>query len=264
MKKPKIGLVLSGGAALGYAHIGVIKRLLEDGIEPRIVVGTSMGAVVGGGYAMGVSVDDMIAKSEKMGMTKFFDFNFPTTGLFTGKRMTKFLKTIYKETTDKDLKCKFATVACDLVTGKQVVLRKGSLVDMIRPSMNIPGIFVPVRLGDMKLVDGGIINNYPDDVANKMGADIIIGVDVLKNSYSDSHLTNPLMVLFNSLQLLQNELYRHKNLVTDVLIAPNLKMFNQADFKKGFVKEFIEVGYRACDEQMGKIKKLITNWEKDE
>ena len=263
MKKVKIGLVLSGGAALGYAHIGVIKRLEEEGIKADIVVGTSMGAVVGAGYAMGMSVDEMVYKSNKMGITKFFDFNFPSTGLFSGKRMTAFLKTLYKDTTDKDLKCKFATVAVDLVKGKEVVLKSGPVVDMVRPSMNLPVIFVPVAKDGMELVDGGMLNNYPDDVAKKMGADIIIGVDVLKNSYNNAFQKNPIMVLFGGLLLLQNELYKYKPSYTDVLLTPNLKKYDQTVFKKQLVNDYINIGYNECDKNMEKIKEAIANWEKN-
>ena len=113
MKKAKIGLVLSGGASLGYTHIGVIKRLQEEGINADIVVGTSMGAVVGAGYAIGMSVEEMVSKSNKMSISKFYDFNLPSNGFFSGKRMTAFLMTLYHDKTDKYLICKFATVSVD-------------------------------------------------------------------------------------------------------------------------------------------------------
>lgn len=262
MREPKIALVLSGGASLGFSHVGVIDELTKAGIKFDIVVGTSMGAVVGGAYACGMTVPEMMKFAYKMNLIKFFDVNFKPMGVFGGKKVTELLSKVYKDKTDKDCVCDFATIAVDFIEGEQVVLKKGKVLDNVRASMNIPGLLVPIEQDGMLLVDGGVINNYPDDVAYDMGADIIIGVDCLRNSYVKDKPKNIIMTLFNSLHLLQLELYKYKPSVTDVLLLPDLKGMSQTDFSKATVDYAIEVGRQEAQKNMKKILKVIRDWKK--
>jgi len=261
MKKPKIALVLSGGAALGFAHLGVVEELIKAGIKPDIVVGTSMGAIVGGAYAAGLSVEEMIQYAYKMNVFKFVDVNFNKTGMFSGTKINKLLEEVFKDITADQCLCKFVAIAADIIEAKQVVLESGKVKEMVRASMNIPGLLVPIEQESNFLIDGGVLNNYPDDVAKNLGADIIIGVDVLRNSYPNTKPKNLVVSLFNSLTMLQMELYKYKPTYTDVLIAPDLSKMAQMDFKKESIDYALEVGREEGKKQINQIKEVIRNWK---
>ncbi len=260
--RPKIALVLSGGASLGFAHIGVLDVLLENGIEPDIIVGCSMGAIVGGAYAAGLTPKNMMKYVGKMSLLKFVDINFNNTGVFGGRRINRLLGHIYGEVEAKDAKCKFATIAVDIAKGKQIVLEEGKLVDIVRASMNIPGLLVPKDIDGQLLVDGGVMNNYPDDVAVELGADIVIGVDVLRNSYPVGKPKNMLMTVFNSMQILQLQLYKYKPSHTDVLLAPSLGEYTQDDFSKETSNRLIQIGRDITIDNLYQIKNVIKSWKK--
>ncbi len=263
MKKPKIALVLSGGSALGFAHLGVLQELLAEGIRPDIVVGTSMGAVVGGGYACGLSVDEMISYANKMRLSKFFDINFKPMGVFGGNKVAKLLTKVYGDTTITDCICDFATISCDIITGNEVVLHEGKVIDMVRASMNIPGLLVPISYQDMLLVDGGMVNNYPDDVAKDLGADIVIGVDVLRESYPGVKPKNSIMAIFNSMHIAQNTIYKYKPSYSDIVLTPVLKGIDQSSYNSTAIQNAIIEGRRECKSKMENIKAIISHWRED-
>ncbi len=261
MKKPKIALVLSGGSALGFAHVGVLEELLKADIKPDIVVGTSMGAVVGGAYAAGLTIDEMLKNVYKMNIFKFVDINFNKTGMFNGSKINKLFDNIYQDITTEQCICKLVTVTADIVTGKEIILDNGKVKDMVRASMNIPGLLVPIEKEENFLIDGGVVNNYPDDIAKNLGADIIIGVDVLRENYPNKKPKNLMVSLFNSLTMLQNELYKYKPSFTDVLITPSLRDMAQTDFKKEAVDYAINIGREEGKKHINKIKEIINNWK---
>jgi NTE family protein len=182
MKQPKIGLALGCGAARGLAHIGILKVLEKHRISVDIVTGTSMGAFIGGAYASGIKVSDM----EEIALNADWKLNammfFPTissSGFVDGKRIKEFLKSIIGNRNIEELDRKFACVATDILTGEEIVIDQGSLIDAIRASISIPTIFTPVYHGNRFLVDGGIVNPVPVDLARRMGADIVIAVNVI-------------------------------------------------------------------------------------
>ncbi len=200
-KKLKIGLALGSGAARGLAHIGVLKVLEKEKIPIDLIAGTSMGALVGGAYAVGMSVDEM----EKIAMEvdwkrlgRLMDFVIPRAGFINGKKVKTFIKTLVKNKKIEELKIPFATVATDIETGEEVVIQQGSIVEAIRASASIPGIFTPVRNGGKILVDGGLVNPIPISVVKKMGAGIIIAVNVIsgpKRKTPSKKLLSPASVL---------------------------------------------------------------------
>lgn len=178
----KIGLALSGGAAKGLAHIGVIKALEEAGIQVDFISGSSMGALVGAAYASGVPIDTL----EKIAFdtdwkiaAKLFVPGLSTSGLVDGKRVKEFLYSIYGDLKIEDCPIPFASTAADISTGKLYIINKGSLLEAVRASISIPIVFTPVKHKDIFLVDGGLVNPVPIDVVREMGADYIIAVHVL-------------------------------------------------------------------------------------
>lgn len=185
----KIGLVLGSGSARGLAHVGVILALEAYNIPIDIIAGTSIGSVIGSLYASGATIKQLeeMALSIKMSKTLFMlDSTFPHSGLISGDRIEKMLNQFaLKDKTFDDLSISFAAVATDVESGAKVILNQGKVIDAVRASIAIPGIFTPVKYGDYYLVDGGVVDPVPVDVVQMMGADIIIAVSLAKiNPYS--------------------------------------------------------------------------------
>lgn len=181
-KKKKIGYALGGGAARGISHIGVLKVLEEYGQRPDVIAGTSMGAVVGALYASGLKaadIEELALGLDWKRILSLADITLPLSGLIQGKRVIALLESILGKIKFQQLKCSFACVTTDILTGRQVVLRDGSLIEALRATISIPGIFTPVRIDESYLVDGGLVNEVPVSVCREMGAGYVIGVNVI-------------------------------------------------------------------------------------
>jgi len=182
----KFGLALGSGSARGLAHVGVIQVLEAYNIPIDIITGTSIGSVVGSLYATGASIDQLeeAALSMKKSTTlSLLDPALPHSGLISGKKIEEMLNDLaLKDKTFDDLKIPFAAVATDVESGAEVILNQGKVMDAVRASISIPGVFTPVKYQDYYLVDGGVVDPVPVDVAEKMGADIIIAVSLAKIS----------------------------------------------------------------------------------
>jgi len=187
-KRKKLGYALGGGAARGLFHIGVLGVLEEYGLKPDFIAGTSMGAIIGAMYASGLTTQDLkqIACSiDWKQIVRLTDVvTLPKSGLIQGKRIVALLKSILGDIDFSRLKCKYAAVAADLYTGQQVIFTEGSLIEAIRASIAIPGIFTPVRYEGRYLVDGGLVNVVPVSVCRDLGADFVVGVNVIPDPAS--------------------------------------------------------------------------------
>jgi NTE family protein len=161
--KQKVSLVLSGGGARGIAHIGVIEELEKQGFEIASISGTSMGAVVGGVYALGKMEEykNWLYTLDKIKIFSLIDFSFSTQGLVKGDKLLNTVKAFIPDANIEDLSIPYAAIAADIINKKEVVFTKGSLFDAIRASMAIPTVFTPVKTEHGLLIDGGIINNMP-------------------------------------------------------------------------------------------------------
>lgn len=279
--RPKIGLVLSGGAARGLAHIGVLKALEEQGIRIDAIAGTSMGAVIGGLYASGYKIDELeklalnidwrqalsdappredvpfrrkqddrdFLVKQKLSFRDDGSLGLPL-GVIQGQNLALLLESKLahaSDTRDFDkLPIPFRAVATDIASGEKVVFRKGHLPQVIRASMSIPAVFAPVELDGRLLVDGGMTDNIPLDVARDMGVDIAIVVDIGTPLRSRKQLNTVVDVLNQSITLMTRRNSEvqlaalHKD---DVLIQPALSSFGVTDF--GRAQEMIDAGYRA-------------------
>jgi NTE family protein len=180
MSRPKIGIALGGGAARGWAHIGVLKTLIEAGFRPDIVAGTSIGAVAGACY-----VTDRLVELEEfaLGLTRrrifgFLDFNFGGSGLLTGQRLGTRLESHLQGFIIENLDRKFVAVATELGTGHEVWLNKGSLVNALKASFALPGIFRPVQINGRWLIDGALVNPVPVSVCRALGARFVIAINL--------------------------------------------------------------------------------------
>jgi NTE family protein len=175
-------LVLSGGGARGFAHVGVIKVLCEAGVNIDYLAGTSAGGAVAAVYASGLSCAELEEMALDMSrwrtVVSLLDRSRPRLGLFSGDRVEDYFGEILGDKTFRDLTIPLAVVAVDLETGQEVVIKSGRVLDAVRATTAFPGVFAPKRIEGQLLVDGGLLNNLPVDVAQEMGADVVIAVDV--------------------------------------------------------------------------------------
>ena len=178
--RPTIGLALGGGAARGFAHIGVLRTLLAHGIEPAVIVGTSIGAVVGGCYARNQldSFEQWSQGLTRRGILSYLDISLSGGGLIGGSRLAKRLEETLGDTLIEQLPVRFAAIATEVGTGHEIWLTRGRLVDSLRAAYALPGIFPPVWLGGRWLVDGALVNPVPVSTARVLGARMVIAVNL--------------------------------------------------------------------------------------
>jgi len=187
-RKPVIGFALGGGAARGFAHIGIVRTLIDHGIVPDIVVGTSIGAVIGGAYAAG-HLDTLEAWARSLrprSVVSYLDLRLNGSGLIGGERLAAELEASIGSTLIEDLPLKFASVATEVRTGHETWLTHGRMVDAMRASYALPGIFAPVLVGDRWLVDGALVNPVPVSAARAFGAEIVIAANVSSDIFAHS------------------------------------------------------------------------------
>ena len=177
--RPRIGLALGGGSARGWAHIGVIHALADAGIEPDLICGTSIGALVGAAYVGGElgPLEDWVRSLRLQTVVGFLDFSL-NGGLIKGDKLIAFFRDHFVDRDIADLKRPFGAVATDLRRGREVWLREGRVSEAVRASIALPGLFTPVQRDGRWLVDGGLVNPVPVSLCRAMGADIVIAVDL--------------------------------------------------------------------------------------
>lgn len=180
LERPKIALALGGGAARGFAHIGVIRTLLAHGIKPDVIVGTSIGAVAGGAFAAGQldAFEEWSRRLTRRGLLQYLDVSFSGAGLIGGGKLTARLEEVMGDMLIENLPIRFCTITTEVGTGHEIWLTHGRLVDALRASYALPGIFPPVRLGGRWLVDGALVNPVPVSAARVFGARLVIAVNL--------------------------------------------------------------------------------------
>lgn len=279
----KIGLALGGGGARGLAHIGILKVLEREGIPVEVVTGTSMGGMIGAAYAAGISSADIekeaIRWCKPKALVKLIDPGFMHGAILKGGRIYRYLGEIFgPDRTFDTLTRRLALVATDINSGCEVVLQEGPLVDAIRATISIPGIFIPVKQGVLRLADGGILNNVPADVAYRMGADVVIAVDVLPDfslntpggpiftyPVSPPKVPRPLKELWHIEIMMISEVTRLRLQAVrpDVLIRPNLPP--DMDVILGFqkLKMAMEAGVQAAECALPRLQALLESQPMD-
>ena len=185
----RIGYALGGGGARGLSHIGVMKVLEEHGIYPDVIAGTSMGALVGALYASGLRAGDIerALRLDLRRLAMLADVTWSLSGLVKGKRVTAALESFLGDLTFADLKIPFACVARDIVNGQQIILRSGPVITAVRASISVPGLFTPVKVRGRYLVDGGLVNMVPVSTCRDMGAEYVVGVNVIPDPAGRIH-----------------------------------------------------------------------------
>jgi NTE family protein len=251
-ERPYTGLVLGAGSARGLAHIGVMQVLVENDIPFDFIVGSSMGAMLGGIYACGTDLYMLGKMAETMEAKLFYDVHIPRMGFMQGRKIVDFLNLLTKKKSFADLMLPLAVVATDLVSGQRVVIDKGSVADAIRASISIPGIFNPVHTDNMVLVDGAVSDRLPVEVARKYGAEKIIAVDVTFGEGKQVMIRNALDVILTSLDILQKQQFEFISSSADILIQPEVGGFSPRDFDQA--DKIIRLGRKAAEAKMEEIK----------
>jgi NTE family protein len=188
IRRPVIGLALGGGAARGFAHIGIVRTLIAHGIIPDVVVGTSIGAVIGGAYATGQldTLEEWARSLQPRNILGYLDIRLNGSGLIGGDKLAAQLEAAIGQTLIEDLPLKFASVATEVRTGHEIWLTHGRIVDAMRASYALPGIFAPVLVGDRWLVDGALVNPVPVSAARALGAEIVIAANLSSDVFTHS------------------------------------------------------------------------------
>lgn len=254
---PKVGLALGGGGARGFAEIGVLRVLEQEKIPVHVVVGTSVGSLVGALYADSGRVLD--AEFHALAVQEEDLFDYRTLALFSGglvkgERLRKFLHTHLRAKTIEEMRLPFAAVATDLRTGAAVVLDRGPVADAVHASCAIPGVFVPVQVGEAVLVDGGVVEPVPVSVARRLGAEVVIAV-VISAAVPTAAPRTPLGVVYHAVTIMAAEMGRLKAREADVVIEPRVGDVAYNDFSQK--KRLIEAGEDAARAALPAIRAAL-------
>ncbi|WP_296509512.1 patatin-like phospholipase family protein [Rhodoferax sp.] len=255
-KRPgKLGVVLGGGSARGFAHIGVLKALEESGYKPDVVVGTSAGSLVGAFYAAGFSPWQMEEVALKVRDIDVADLNSANKrGMFAGEALQKLVNEYVRNQPIEKLKLTFGAVATNLQSGEAVLLRSGDTGQAVRASSAIPGVFVPALVGGMELVDGGLVSPLPVRFARTLGATQVIAIDV--GTKPQNNVGNGLYeVILQSFEIMGRALTALESKEADMVIRPDTSRFSSTDFAAR--KDLIQAGYVAGRSALAELKLKI-------
>lgn len=250
----KVALVLGGGSARGIAHLGVLKVLRREKIPVDLVVGTSVGSLMGAVFALGLPLEPAIDTALHITWKNLSDFVISRMGLLEGRDLEKIIGNSIDWKTFSDLKIPLAIITTDVDTGEEVVYTSGNLIKTIRASCSIPGVFIPARIDNRLLIDGGIKNTVPISVARSMQADFVIAVDV-GFCIKRGPIRNIFQVIFQAVQIMGQELNNYQTMSADVAIRPDLGDLDQLAFYRA--SEAIEKGEKAAEEALPQLIKLL-------
>jgi len=256
--RPRLGLALSGGAARGIAHVGVLKVLAEHEIKVDCVAGTSAGALVGGALASGMSVEEIEEFGRRLRWRDLGRMTLSRLGAQTNAPMEEYVRARFPVTRFEDLPTPFAVVATDLLTGAAVVMRdEGDVAFAVRASCALPGWYVPVvDARGRQLVDGGLVANLPCSIVRALGAEVVVAVDV--NADGAKFIGTPasvIGVLLQSIVVVQRTAVEHQRQLADVVISPSVGHLRWDEMARA--AEFIDAGIEAARAAIPAIKELL-------
>ena len=230
VKPVKLGLALGGGAARGFAHVGVIKTLESQGIFPDIIVGTSAGAVVGALYAAGHNGFELQKLAHRLDEKKISDWSLPDRGVLKGESLQQFINEAVGQRPLEALKKPFGAVATDLHSGDSIVFRTGNTGIAVRASATVPGVFQPVKVSGREYVDGGLSSLIPVRAARQMGSDVVIAVDISAHP-GNQPVRSTFDILMQTFTIMGQSLGRYELKEADVVIRPQVGSVGSTDFQ---------------------------------
>jgi len=228
-KPPRIGLALGGGAARGFAHIGVIQVLEESGIKVDLVAGTSAGSLVAALYAAGRNGSELAKLAETMDEGAITDWTFPMRGLIRGEALARYVREKTNGRLIEQMEIPLGIVATDLASGQPVCFRRGDTGTAVRASSSVPTIFEPVQIGGRQYVDGGLVAPVPVRFAREMGAEMLIAVDI-SSAPSGQPETDALHMLLQTVAIMGRSISNYELRDADVVLRPKLTGVGSADF----------------------------------
>ncbi|MBQ8394947.1 MAG: patatin-like phospholipase family protein [Clostridia bacterium] len=255
----KLGLALGAGGSRGVAHIGFLKALDEEGIRPDFISGSSMGSIVGAAYAAGVPIARMKEAVVNLHALDFLGLAGKRGGLFGTKKMRALLQRYIGDLQFSDLRVPFRCVAVDMCSQQVVEFSEGSVLDAIVASSSIPSIFHPQERDGMRLIDGGILERVPAELVKKMGANVVVAVDVIGQKPCKEECPNMIGMLMETMDIMDNYRTRARReenkKIIDMWLEPDMGTMSIYDLKK--IEFAYEKGYETGKENVAQIKKLL-------
>lgn len=255
-KAPKVALVLGGGAARGFAHIGVIQALEESGIPIDMVVGTSAGSVVAALHASGKSGTELQRIALSMEEASFSDWRLPlfTPGVIKGEALARFIRAQVDAKQIQDLPIRLGIVATDLQSGQGILFQRGDVAMAVRASSAIPAVFQPVSISGHEYVDGGLVAPVPVSYARQMGAEVIIAVDISAAPQANAS-QDSFQILMKTFAIMGSSINRFELRDADVVVKPSLQGLSSTSFSSR--REAITAGYQSMLSMLGKLRNVI-------
>ncbi len=253
-KPPQIGLALGGGAARGFAHIGVIQVLEEAGIRPDLVIGTSAGSLVAALYASGKSGAELAALAQSMDSGAIADWAFPGRGLIRGEALARYVREHTGGKRIEQMRLPLGIVATDLDSGEGIVFRVGDPGVAVRASSAVPAVFQPVRIGAREYVDGGLVAPVPVRYARQMGAQFVIAVDI-SEATEGAATGDAMRMLLQTFSIMGRSINRFELAEADIVLQPRLRGVSGADFTAR--TRSIQAGREAALAQLAQIRLRI-------
>lgn len=229
LRAPKVGLALGGGAARGFAHIGVIQVLEEHGIKPDLVVGTSAGSLVAALYASGKSGAELARLAESMDEGAITDWSFPLKGLIKGEALARYVRTQTGGKTIEQLPVPLGIVATQLADGQGLLFRQGDLGQAVRASSAVPAVFQPVEISGRLFVDGGLVAPVPVRFARQMGAEVVIAIDI-SSPPNPQVRTDPFSLLMQTVAIMGRSINSLELREAELVLRPDLSGVASSDF----------------------------------
>lgn len=250
----KVALVLGAGASRGFAHIGALKVLESNGIPIHMIIGTSAGSFVGSLYAYGFNAFQLQKMSFSIEEGDIIDLTIPDNGFIKGEKLQEYINNTIKNTPIERLKIPFYAVATDIQTGQEIVFGKGNTGTAVRASCSIPGIFIPVKIDNRMYVDGGVVSPVAVDAARRLGADVVIAVDIS----SDADRKQPegiIETILQSINIMYSKLASIQESRADVVIKPKVGYISSNDFSKRH--DAVLEGEKAAIEALPAIQNIL-------
>lgn len=255
-RAPRIGLALGGGAARGFAHVGVIAALEEAGIRPDLIVGTSAGSLVAAIYASGKTAAQLQQSALSMEEAEISDWTLPIfgRGVLRGEALARYVNAQVGHRLIESMSVPLGIVATDLKTGRGVLFQRGDTGAAVRASSSVPSVFSPVRIGAQEYVDGGLVAPVPVSFARQMGAELVIAVDI-SNNPEGNQVDGTLQVVLQSFAIMGRSINRFELKDADVVIRPELVGVKSGDFAAK--RRSMEAGKAAMQRMMPTLKAVI-------
>lgn len=255
-RRPRVGLALGGGAARGFAHVGVIEVLEQHGIRPDLVTGTSAGSLVAALYASGMNSAELMAAALQMEEAAIADWTLPifNRGLLRGEALARYVNRQVQGRSLQDMKLPLGILATDLATGKGVLFQRGDTGTAVRASSAVPGVFTPVSIGGREYVDGGLVAPVPVEQARNMGAELVIAVDI-SSAPESAASSEAWRVVLATFTIMGQSINRYVLAEADVVVRPVLTGVGSADFAAR--QRSIAAGREAMQAAMPKLREQL-------